>query len=96
MEVLIVEARTDDFKFHCVGAYGPQQSDKVEKKTNFWARLTNEVENAVIAEAGFILQMDGNLRAGPELIPGDPNPMNNNGKFFKDFLSQNRTAILQL
>ena len=89
VEVLIIEARADDFKFRCVGAYGPQESEKVEKKTKFWARLSNEVENAATSEAGFILQMDGNLRAGSELIPGDPHPMNNNGKLFKDFLSQN-------
>jgi hypothetical protein len=33
--------------------------------------------------------MDGNFRAGPEIIPGDPHSMNNNGKLFKEFLSKN-------
>ena len=89
VEVLTVEARADEFKFRCVAAYGPQESDKVEKKTKFWSELSNEVENAAINEAGFILQMDGNFRAGPGLITGDPHQMNNNGKFFKDFLSHN-------
>ena len=87
IEIIIVEARTDTFKFRCVGAYGPQETDKIEKKINFWAKLSNEVENAAHSEAGFILQMDGNLRAGQEIIPGDPHQMNNNGKLFKEFLS---------
>ena len=39
-------------------------------------------------EAGLIIQMDGNLWAGPNLVPGDPNPENNNGKMFKAFLSK--------
>ena len=33
--------------------------------------------------------MDGNFRAGSEIIPGDPHNMNNNGKLFKEFLSNN-------
>ena len=53
-EVLTVEAIANDFKFRCVAAYGPQETDKSEKKTNFWARLTNEVENSAESNAGFI------------------------------------------
>ena len=61
----------------------------MDKKTKFWAKLSNEVENASLAECGFILQMDGNLKAGPEIIPGDPHPINVNGKMFKEFLLNN-------
>jgi hypothetical protein len=32
--------------------------------------------------------MDGNLWAGPNLVPGDPNPMNSNGKIFNAFLAK--------
>ena len=47
---------------------------------------------------GFVLQIDGNLWAGANLIPGDPNPMNNNGRHFKDFLSKypNLTVVNSL
>ena len=40
-------------------------------------------------ETGLIIQMDGNLWAGNNLIPGDPNKQNNNGKLFELFLSRN-------
>jgi hypothetical protein len=33
--------------------------------------------------------MDGNLWAGDDLIPGDPNSQNNNGKLFENFPSRN-------
>ena len=88
-EVLTVEAIANDFKFHCVAAYGLQETDKSEMKTNFLARLTNELENSAESNSGFKLQMDGIFRAGSEIIPGDPHLMNNNGKFFKEFLSNN-------
>ena len=38
---------------------------------------------------GFILQMDANVWAGPELIPGDPNTQNYNGKLFEEFMTRN-------
>ena len=69
-------------------AYGPQESDKVDRKTKFWAKLGNAVENATLSESGFILQMDGNLRAGQEIIPQDPHSINNNEKLFKTFLEE--------
>ena len=34
--------------------------------------------------------MDGNIWAGQELIKGDPNKMNNNGRHFKNFLEKNK------
>ena len=39
---------------------------------------------------GFMLQMDGNLHGGPELIKGDPNVQNSNGKLFMQFLDRNK------
>ena len=32
--------------------------------------------------------MDGNLHAGPQIIPGDPNECNANGKLFKYFIEK--------
>ena len=78
----------DNFKIRCVGAYSPQESDKVDRKTK-WAKLGNAVENATLSESGFILQMDGNLRAGQEIKPQGPHSINNNGKLFKKFLEEN-------
>ena len=89
VEYLTVEVNIDEFRIRCVTAYGPQEGDKVERKQSFWEKLTSEVENSTFAEAGFILQMDGNLKAGPQIIPNDPHSMNNNGKLFKQFLDKN-------
>ena len=47
-----------------------------------------EVEDAVLSESGLVIEMDGNLWAGPDLISGDPNEINNNGKLFKAFLEK--------
>ena len=33
--------------------------------------------------------MDGNLHAGPKLVPKDPNLQNQNGKLFEDFIERN-------
>ena len=43
---------------------------------------------------GLMLQMDGNLHSGPDLMKNDPNPQNKNGKMFIDFLERNPTLIV--
>ena len=87
-EVLVVEVDICGLKLRCVGGYGPQENDNIEKKKLFWEKLSTEVDDAMENEAGFILQMDGNLWAGPEIIKDDPNPCNMNGKLFKGFLQK--------
>ena len=86
IELLNVQVDFDGFKVRCVCGYGPQENASLEKKTSFWTQLSLEVEGAQEAEVGLIIQMDGNLWAGDDLIKGDPNQMNNNGKHFKEFL----------
>ena len=47
-----------------------------------------EVEDALIPECGLVVKRDVNLWAGPKLVPGDPNKMNNNGQMFRTFLEK--------
>ena len=38
--------------------------------------------------------MDGNFWAGPGLIRSDPNPQNQNGEFFEEFMKNNPSLYL--
>ena len=44
--------------------------------------------NAKNTGSGLIIQMDGNLWAGSQIIPQDPRQQNRNGKLFQDFLTR--------
>ena len=90
VESLSVEISVQKMKIRCVVAYGPQENDLMIKKENFWNYLDEEVSNAWKDGSGFILQFDGNLWAGNEIIPGDPRSQNYNGKLFQDFLERNQ------
>ena len=59
------------------------------KKDAFWEYLDTEVIEATKAGSGLIIQMDGNLWAGKEIIPNDPRPQNKNGQLFEQFLKLN-------
>ena len=87
IEFLTVQVNLKGISIRCVNGYGPQENEQNEKKMNFWASLDNEVENADFEGFGFILQMDGNLWAGPNIIPGDPNPKNKMVKCLLNFYS---------
>ena len=89
-ECLSVEITAQqNFRVRCVAAYGPQENDRAEQKDKFWAHLDSEVVAAENNGTGLVIQMDGNLWAGDNIIPGDPNQQNKNGKLFEMFLRRN-------
>ena len=51
--------------------------------------LDEEVTRASTSGSGLVLHFDGNLWAGPNIIPGDPTQQNRNGKMLEEFLSRN-------
>ena len=71
--------------------YGVQENAPKEKKDKFWEFIEMEVSQAEAEGQGVIIQMDGNLHAGKDLIKEDPNPQNTNGKLFINFLKRNPT-----
>ena len=88
-EALTVEIWVEGFPVRLICAYGPQECDNKERKEKFWDYINKETIKANNDGAGLILQMDGNLRAGRSIIPGDPNQQNNNGKLFENYLKKN-------
>ena len=74
VEWLSVEISPAGLKIRCVVGYGPQEGDRDDRKKKFWDRLEIEAAAAQNQNTGLIIQIDGNLWAGPELVPGDPHP----------------------
>ena len=93
-EALTIEIWVEGFPIRLVCGYGPQNYDKTYRKEMFWNYLNNEVENATNNGAGFILQMDGNLWAGKNIIKDDPRDQNQNGKYFEKFLEKNSSLTV--
>ena len=50
--------------------------------------MDEEVLEARNSGSGLVIQFDGNLWAGKEIIPNDPRPQNRNGKLFQQFLTR--------
>ena len=89
VEALSVNIFVKKFKIRCCVAYGCQETDLIENKEAFWKYMNEEVLEATQSDSGLVMQFDGNLWAGEEIIPNDPRPQNRNGKMFKQFLEQN-------
>ena len=83
VEILTVEINLSGFHVRCVCGYGPQENCPSDKKQDFWNQLSIEVENALNSDVGLIIEMDGNLWAGNDLIKGDPNQINVNGRMLR-------------
>ena len=94
VEILVIEVRIKEMKIRIINGYGPQESDSIERKNLFWSRLNSEVVSAMEADAAVLIEMDGNLHCGRDIITGDPNKINNNGKMFSTFLEENPDLYL--
>ena len=94
IEAISIEIFLTKIRIRCVVAYGPQENQSTEKKHAFWGFLDEEVQFAKLSGSGFILQFDGNLWAGKEIIPGEPRLKNQNGKLFQSFLDRNKLTVV--
>ena len=71
-----------------------QENAIKEKKSKFWEFIEEEICQAENDNQGLIIQMDGNLHGGQELIKDDPNPQNQNGKLFMELLQRNPGLVV--
>ena len=94
VEAISVDIFVKSMSIRCVVAYGCQENSLIEKKEVFWRFIEEEVITAWDSGSGFILQFDGNLWAGPEIVPGDPRQQNKNGKLFQEFLVRNKNLTV--
>ena len=88
-EVMSVLVVVGNIPIRIIVGYGVQENASKEKKDKFWDFIEKEVVQAELEDQGLIIQMDGNLHAGGELVKDDPNPQNQNGRLFMQFLQRN-------
>ena len=89
IEAFVVQVVLGKIPVKIIVAYGPQENALKEKKDKFWGFLEEEAYKAELLDQGLLIQMDGNLHGGSDLIKDDPNPQNQNGKLFMKFLERN-------
>ena len=77
------------FPVRLICGYRPKEKDGKETKESFWEYLNEETQKAYNDGAAVIIQMDGNLWVGKDIIKKDPNKQNQNGKYFENFLLKN-------
>ena len=95
VEAISVKIFFKELSVRAITAYGPQENAIKEKKDRFWEFIEKDVIDAdlEVEGDGLVIQMDGNLHAGSEVIRNDPNVQNQNGKLFSQLLERNPTLI---
>ena len=88
-EVMSIVVVVGKMQIRVLVGYGVQENATKDKKDKFWEFIENEVIEAESQGQGILIQMDGNLHAGKELVKNDPNPQNTNGRLFMQFLQRN-------
>ena len=93
-EVISVLVKVGNIPIRVIVAYGVQENAPKEKKIIFWDFIEEEIRQAENENQGVIFQMDGNLHAGENFIKNDPNPQNQNGGLFLQFLQRNTSLVV--
>ena len=71
-EVMVALVTVGKIPIRVIVGYGVQENAHKEKKEAFWDFIENEVVEAEAKNQGVIIQMDGNLHAGNNLVKNDP------------------------
>ena len=87
-EAITVEIWVEGFPIRLDCGYGPQENDSKQRKGQFCEYIEKEVQNSTKNGSGLVIQMDGNLWAGDNIVKGDPNKGNQNEKMFEKFLKR--------
>ena len=74
-EVIVVEAKVDEFKLRLINGYGPQEAEEEESKS-FMNRIDLEVKRAKLAGAFVCIQMDANSKVGPMILMNNQEMVN--------------------
>ena len=94
VEAITVNIHLKGITISVTSAYGPQESDNIEKKNAFWTYLSDEACRAKTSGNGYVLQGDLNAWMGPKLIKGDVRPQNRNGKLLAEFVKTNNLTCV--
>ena len=94
VEALTVDITVKKMQIACTTAYGPQEKDSIDKKSNFWDYLDEEAKRAKKEGKGFILQGDLNSWLGKAYIQKDFRQQNENGKLMASFLERNQLTLV--
>ena len=93
-EAVTIDIHIKNMAITITSAYGPQESDSIENKANFWNYLHDEAKKAKSYGKGYVIQGDLNAWLGPNMLPHDLHEQNRNGALFEKFLKENKLTCV--
>ena len=88
IELVVVQIEIENISIRVFNAYGPQEDDDSTKKDLFWQTIETEIVSARQEGCLILLELDANAKIGSEYLPGDPNPLSENGRTLLGLVSR--------
>ena len=92
-ELLVVEVKTTTKDIRIVTGYGPQESWPIALRIPFFNALEEEIVKAELDGKSIIVEIDGNSKLGPVLIPGDKHPQSENGRILAAIIERHGLVV---
>ena len=93
-ELLVIEVRINGKDIRKMTGYGPQENWTINEKMQFLKALEEEVIKAKSSDKYIYIQMDGNSKLGPNIIPGDPRSQSEDGKILAAIIQRNALIVM--
>ena len=79
-ELLVVEASINEHNIQFITGYGPQESESINDREEFFAKLSEGVKKAELAGCSVFIELDTNSKLWADIIKGDPHDISKNGE----------------
>ena len=91
-EVLVVKIKMENCSIRIIAGYGPQECAPVVVREKYRTTIEEQVIRTYLAGHMVLVAEDSNAKLGPDVIPGDPNIMSENGKLLLGMISRQALA----
>ena len=93
-EVLSVQIAVENQHIRIVAGYGPQECAPIAVREGYRTTVEEQIERAKLAGCMTIVAEDANAKLGPTVVPNDPHPMSENGKYLHSMIKRQDLVII--
>ena len=93
-DILSVRCQIGAKSVHLINGYGPQESDAISLKDEFFMAFESAIQSAILNGDLICAELDANSKIGMENIPSDPHHISANGQMLMDIVKRNGLIVV--
>ena len=93
-EVLVIQLEMMNMNIRIIAGYGAQECAPIAVREKYRTTIEEQIIRGHLAGCEVIVAEDANAKLGPDILPGDPHPMSENGKLLEGMIRRQNMVIV--